>query len=142
MATANDIIALPPELVRKGRFDELFFVDLPRTKVRRRIFEIHLGLRGQDPGAIDLDSVTEAAKGFSGAEIEQAIVSALYAAHAHGTELATEHLTEELRNTRPLSVVKSGRIAALRDWAPGRTVASSGEVRPPFNKKKIIGAAR
>lgn len=124
VATANDISALPPELVRKGRFDELFFVDLPRTKVRRRIFEIHLELRRQDPGAIDLDSVTEVAKGFSGAEIEQAIVSALYAAHAQGTELATEHLIEELRNTRPLSVVMSERIAALREWASGRTVPS------------------
>jgi SpoVK/Ycf46/Vps4 family AAA+-type ATPase len=124
VATANDISALPPELVRKGRFDELFFVDLPRTKVRRRIFEIHLELRGQDPGTIDLDSVTEAAKGFSGAEIEQAIVSALYAAHAHGAELATGHLIEELRNTRPLSVVMSERIAALREWASGRTVPS------------------
>ena len=115
VATANDISALPPELVRKGRFDELFFVDLPRAKVRRRIFEIHLDLRGQDPGAIDLDSVTEAAKGFSGAEIEQAIVSALYAAHAQGAELATGHLIEELRNTQPLSVVMSERIAALRE---------------------------
>jgi SpoVK/Ycf46/Vps4 family AAA+-type ATPase len=124
VATANDISALPPELVRKGRFDELFFVDLPRTKVRRRIFEIHLELRRQDPGAIDLDSVTEVAKGFSGAEIEQAIVSALYTAHAQGTELATEHLIEELRNTRPLSVVMSERIAALREWASGRTVPS------------------
>ena len=124
VATANDISALPPELVRKGRFDELFFVDLPRAKVRRRIFEIHLDLRGQDPGAIDLDSVTEAAKGFSGAEIEQAIVSALYAAHAHGAELATGHLIEELRNTQPLSVVMSERIAALREWASGRTVPS------------------
>jgi SpoVK/Ycf46/Vps4 family AAA+-type ATPase len=124
VATANDISALPPELVRKGRFDELFFVDLPRTKVRRRIFEIHLESRGQDPRAIDLDSVTKAAEGFSGAEIEQAIVSALYAAHAQGAELETRHLTDELGITRPLSVVMSERIAALREWASGRTVPS------------------
>ena len=124
VATANDISALPPELVRKGRFDELFFVDLPRADVRQKIFEIHLRLRGQDPGVIDLDSVTKAAKGFSGAEIEQAIVSALYAAHANGAELATSHLVDELRNTRPLSVVMSERIASLRDWASGRTVPS------------------
>jgi AAA+ superfamily predicted ATPase len=124
VATANDISTLPPELVRKGRFDELFFVDLPRQRVRRRIFEIHLGSRAQDPERIDLDRVAAAAKGFSGAEIEQAIVSSLYAAHAQDAELGTNHIIDELERTRPLSVVMSEKIAALRQWAKGRTVPS------------------
>ena len=124
VATANDISTLPPELVRKGRFDEVFFVDLPNKAVRRRIFEIHLESREQDPEKIDLDKVATAAKGFSGAEIEQAIVSALYAAHAHRVALGTQHLLEELERTRPLSVVMSERIEALRQWASGRTVPS------------------
>jgi len=122
VATANDISMLPPELVRKGRFDELFFVDLPRQAVRRKILEIHLAAREQDPNAIDLDRVAESAKGFSGAEIEQAIVSALYAAHAQKSVLSTTHLIEELARTKPLSVVMSERIETLRRWAAGRTV--------------------
>lgn len=122
VATANDISMLPPELVRKGRFDELFFVDLPRQAVRRKILEIHLAARDQDPNAIDLDRVAESAKGFSGAEIEQAIVSSLYAAHAQKTVLSTTHLIEELARTKPLSVVMSERIETLRRWAAGRTV--------------------
>lgn len=124
VATANDISMLPPELVRKGRFDELFFVDLPRSDVRRKILEIHLAVREQDPATIDLDGVAKAARGFSGAEIEQAIVSSLYAAHAQDSELATAHLLDELKRTRPLSIVMSERIATLRQWASGRTVPS------------------
>jgi SpoVK/Ycf46/Vps4 family AAA+-type ATPase len=124
VATANDISALPPELVRKGRFDELFFVDLPTTDIRARIFAIHLTSRGQDPKSIDIKVVARAAKGFSGAEIEQAIVSALYAAHAHRTELDTQHLLDELSRTRPLSVLMAEKIDALRMWANGRTVRS------------------
>jgi SpoVK/Ycf46/Vps4 family AAA+-type ATPase len=122
VATANDINSLPPELVRKGRFDELFFVDLPNADIRARIFDIHLRSRGQNPEAIDLQAVAAQADGFSGAEIEQAIVAALYAAHANKANLATEHLVDELRRTRPLSVVMEEKIEALRLWAGGRTV--------------------
>jgi len=124
VATANDISMLPPELVRKGRFDELFFVDLPRQVIRRKILEIHLASREQDTNAIDLDKVAEAAKGFSGAEIEQAIVSSLYAAHAQKSTLSTAHLIDELQRTKPLSVVMSEKIQTLRQWATGRTVPS------------------
>ena len=124
VATANDISALPPELVRKGRFDELFFVDLPTTDIRARIFAIHLASRGQDPKSIDINAVAREANGFSGAEIEQAIVSALYAAHAHRSALDTQHLLDELSRTRPLSVLMAEKIDALRMWANGRTVPS------------------
>jgi SpoVK/Ycf46/Vps4 family AAA+-type ATPase len=123
VATANDISALPPELVRKGRFDEIFFVDLPNSTIRRIIAEIHLKNRGQDAGAFDLDKIAEATGGFSGAEIEQAIVSALYAAHAQKNSLTTGHVLAEAKRTKPLSVVMAERIELLRHWAEGRTVA-------------------
>jgi len=123
VATANDISALPPELIRKGRFDELFFVDLPKSDVRQTIFEIHLKLRNQESADIEIDQVAAAAEGFSGAEIEQAIVSALYAAHAQESALSTEHLLAELKRTRPLSIVMAEKVDLLRRWAAGRTVA-------------------
>jgi hypothetical protein len=122
VATANDIATLPPELVRKGRFDEIFFVDLPRGRVRASIFAIHLSKRDQPLGKFDIERLAAASKGFSGAEIEQAIVSSLYAAHAKREALATGHILDEIARTRPLSVVMAERVAALRDWAAGRTV--------------------
>ncbi len=122
VATANDISTLPPELVRKGRFDEIFFVDLPDAQVRNAILSIHLANRDQPLGNFDVKGLAEEMKGFSGAEIEQAIVSALYAAHAKGQPLATEHIREEIGLTRPLSVVMREKIALMRDWAAGRTV--------------------
>jgi SpoVK/Ycf46/Vps4 family AAA+-type ATPase len=122
VATSNDIERLPPELVRKGRLDEIFFVDLPDANTRREIFSIHLRRRNLAPSGFDLDALAEASEGFSGAEIEQAVVSALYAAHANDAALADSHLAEELSRTRPLSVTMAERIAALRAWARDRTV--------------------
>ena len=123
VATANDITALPPELVRKGRFDEIFFVDLPSDTNRAAILRIHLARRDQQAEQFDVDAIVAASKGFSGAEVEQAIVAALYAAHAQGKSLGTEHILEELAQTRPLSIVMHEKIAELRNWAAGRTVA-------------------
>ena len=122
VATANDISTLPPELVRKGRFDEIFFVDLPNSEVRSAILSIHLASRNQSLANFDIAGLADGMQGFSGAEIEQAIVSALYAAHAKGQPLATEHILEEVRLTRPLSVVMREKIALMREWAAGRTV--------------------
>jgi SpoVK/Ycf46/Vps4 family AAA+-type ATPase len=122
VATANDIETLPPELVRKGRFDEIFFVDLPDARVRASIFAIHLASRDQALNNFDIEKLTTATEGFSGAEIEQAIVSSLYAAHAKKEPLATGHILDEVARTRPLSVVMAERIGALREWASGRTV--------------------
>lgn len=122
VATANDVSRLPPELLRKGRFDEIFFVDLPGLEVRRDIFAIHLGKRKLDPRFFDLARLARASEGYSGAEIEQAVVDGMYRAlGAHETP-RTEHLLEELAATRPLSVVMAEKIAALRAWAAGRTV--------------------
>ncbi|MEJ2508632.1 MAG: AAA family ATPase [Gammaproteobacteria bacterium] len=122
VATANDIQSLPPELVRKGRMDEVFFVDLPKAEVRARIFAIHLEKRGLEPQAFDLARLAQLSDGFSGAEIEQSIVSAVYAARAQGEALNDQYLSAEIGQTRPLSALMAERIAALRAWAAERTV--------------------
>ncbi|MET0069663.1 MAG: AAA family ATPase [Candidatus Thiodiazotropha sp.] len=124
VATANDIEMLPPELLRKGRFDEIFFVDLPDAEVRKAIFQIHLLKREQDPAAFDMEKLQQASGGFSGAEIEQAIVSALYTSHASKEPLDTAHILNEIGQTRPLSVLMAEKIAHLRSWASSRTVTA------------------
>ncbi len=122
IATANDIAALPPELMRKGRFDEIFFVDLPTIEARHQIIEIHLKRRNRPAAKFDLDSLAEASNGFSGAEIEQAIVSALHEAYSAQEELSTEHVMKALRSSPPLSVTMAENVEALRRWASGRCV--------------------
>ncbi len=122
VATSNDIRELPPELVRKGRFDEIFFVDLPGVAVRRDILAIHLQKREHDPGNFDLPSLAQRCAGFSGAEIEQAIVAALYSAAARQEALSDTHIAEQMDKTNPLSVIMAEKIAALRHWARERAV--------------------
>jgi SpoVK/Ycf46/Vps4 family AAA+-type ATPase len=122
VATANDISALPPELIRKGRFDEIFFVDLPSDSLRETVFQIHLKKRGLDPAAFKLEPLVAASTGFSGAEIEQSVVAALYAAHAQKQPPATTHVLRELARTRPLSIIMAERVQELRHWAGSRTV--------------------
>lgn len=122
VATANNIDALPPELLRKGRFDEIFFVDLPGEEARKLIFKIHLKKRGRDPATYDTDKLAAVSKGFSGAEIEQAVVSALHAAFAANQTLTTEGLVKAIEETNPLSVTMRERIDALRKWAKDRCV--------------------
>jgi SpoVK/Ycf46/Vps4 family AAA+-type ATPase len=124
VATSNDIEQLPPEMVRKGRFDEIFFIDLPDAEERAQIFRVHLGKRKRDPSKFDLAALAAASDGFSGAEIEQAIVSALYTAFSAGAELATSHIVDELSATRPLSVTRAEAIAQLRAWAAERAVSA------------------
>lgn len=122
VATANQVQALPPELLRKGRFDEIFFVDLPAPAAREDIFRLHLAKRQLDPAAFDLAALARASDGFSGAEIEQAIVAALYAAHAQNAPLSEFQLHAELKQARPLSVLMREQVQALREWARERTV--------------------
>jgi AAA+ superfamily predicted ATPase len=122
VATANDISCLPPELVRKGRFDEIFFVDLPASPNRVEIFKIHLAKRALEPQRFHLNALAEAAAGFSGSEIEQAIVSAMYAAHSQGRALSQDDLVAEIKQTRPLSVVMAEKVCEVREWAADRTV--------------------
>ncbi len=125
VATSNDIESLPAELVRKGRLDEIFFVDLPDADTRGAIFDIHLRGRNLAPSAFDLFELMERSEGFSGAEIEQAVVSALYTTRARDMQLNQLSLVAELESTRPLSTVMADKIAALRSWANGRTVAAN-----------------
>lgn len=122
VATANDIEQLPPELIRKGRLDEIFFVDLPGADVRQLIFDIHLNKREIPTLAIETMKLAEASEGFTGAEIEQVVVAALYASKAQGSHVTTDILLEEIAATRPLSVVMAEQMQALRDWADQRTV--------------------
>ncbi len=125
VATANDVTRLPPELLRKGRFDEIFFVDLPDFDTRVSIFHIHLKRRKLEPNTFDLELLAGITDGFSGAEIEQVIVSALYTAFSDKSTLTTDHLVAEVNHTSPLSKVRSEHIAALREWAEERTVTAN-----------------
>jgi ATP-dependent 26S proteasome regulatory subunit len=127
MATANDISQLPPELLRKGRLDEIFFVDLPDATERREIFRIHLSRRGRAPGDFDLDRLVETSGGFSGAEIEQGIISALYDAFHAGRDLNTDDVLGALRQSVPLSRTMEEQITELRTWASGRARDASRE---------------
>ncbi|MCS6262900.1 MAG: AAA family ATPase [Nitrospira sp.] len=122
VATANNLASLPPELLRKGRFDEIFFVDLPDDHERTAIWKIHLALRKQDSAGFDLEKVVSASDGFSGSEIEQAVVAALYRALHYKTPLTTELLIQELSGTVPLSVTRHEDIDKLRTMAHGRFV--------------------
>ena len=122
VATSNDVLRLPPEFMRKGRFDEIFFVDLPDAAVRAAIFKIHLRRRGRHPGDYDLDHLAKLTSGFSGAEIEQVIVSALYSAFSDNASLEPRYLIEEIARTKPLSKTRAEDITFLRQWAQERTV--------------------
>jgi len=122
VATANNIAQLPPELMRKGRFDEIFFVDLPGAADRQSIFTVHLRRRHREPRHFDMPRLVEASEGFSGAEIEQAIVAGMYAAFSESAEFITEHMLTAMRATQPLSVLMRERVEHLRVWARGRCV--------------------
>lgn len=129
-ATCNNVTVLPPELIRKGRFDELFFVDLPNQAERMQIFSIQLAKRKRNPAEFDLDKVAEAAKGYSGAEIDAAVQGALYAAYSEKMPVTTQSLIDALAQTVPLSTTRAEEIAELREWARTRAVpASTAEPR-------------
>ncbi len=125
VATANDIQTLPPELMRKGRMDEIFFVDLPDVSIRKEILTIHLKKRNLNPDNFDIDKIAQACEGFSGSEIEQVIVSGFYSVIGGYKQLSTEILLKEIEKTRPLSVVMAENIDAMREWAQDRTVSAN-----------------
>jgi SpoVK/Ycf46/Vps4 family AAA+-type ATPase len=125
VATSNNIAALPPELLRKGRFDEIFFVDLPDAEARAELFRIHLRRRGREVAQFDLAALAAASEGFSGAEVEQAVVAGMYAAYSGQQQLSTEVLLGEIRGTRPLAVTRREDIARLRAWAADRAVRAN-----------------
>jgi len=129
-ATCNNVSVLPPELIRKGRFDELFFVDLPTQAERKQILGIQLTKRKRNPSDFALDRVATAARGYSGAEIESVVQTALYAAYSQKQQLNDQHLLQAIQSTVPLSTTRAEEIEALRQWAGQRAVpASTPEVR-------------
>ena len=138
IATANSIVDLPPELLRKGRFDEIFFVDLPSVDERRQIFAIQIRRRKRDPKLFDLDALATASQGFSGAEIEESVIAGLYDAFARDEELSTELVEKALRESVPLSRTLEDELSRLRAWADGRArwAASRDEVTTqPVHRK-------
>ena len=130
VATSNDVTALPPEVTRRGRFDELFFVDLPDPLERQAVIAHHLTARRRDPARYDLATLSAAAEGFSGAEIESAVTSALYEAYSRGVDVDTAGLAAEFAATVPLSVTRAEDIAHLRQWAVGRARPAGGSPPP------------
>src|SRR3954468_8860671 len=129
VATANRIEALPPELLRKGRFDEIFFIDLPSSAERHEIFRIHLQRRKRDPQAFDLDALSTAAEGFSGSEIEQAVIAGMYYAFAEGCDLRHAHVMKCLQEMFPISTPMGEEIGRLREWSRSRTRPASAAQR-------------
>lgn len=123
VATSNNIDKLPPELIRKGRLDEVFFVDLPKADVREDIFNIHIKKRQLSNNDLDIKALVTLTDGFSGAEIEQLVVSAIYALQSEEPVLTTADLIKEIEKTKPLSVLMAENIATLRHWAMNRTVS-------------------
>jgi SpoVK/Ycf46/Vps4 family AAA+-type ATPase len=130
-ATCNNVTVLPPELIRKGRFDELFFVDLPNQNERRQIFSIQLARRKRNPADFDLEKIATAARGYSGAEIDAAVQGALYAAYSERKALTTQSLLDALAQTVPLSTTRAEEIAELRDWARTRAVPAAAPAANP-----------
>lgn len=137
VATANNIQALPPELMRKGRLDEIFFVDLPGPAARLEIFTIHLKRRKLDPERFDLKRLVAATEGYAGAEIEQLVVSAIYESLAVDQPVSSESLLQETTRTQPLSVVMAEQVEALREWARGRTVPA--DAAPVDAERRMSG---
>ncbi len=129
VATANEVRMLPPELLRKGRFDEIFFVDLPNSHERLAILDIHVRLRGRDPERFDLTTVVEESERFSGAELEQVVISALFKAYTMERDLREEDLVDAVRETVPLAITMDDRLKELREWARPRARRASEDTR-------------
>src|SRR5215468_983202 len=144
IATANNVHQLPPELLRKGRFDEIFFVDLPTREERQEIFGIHLAKKKRNPSDFDLEKLADATPDFSGAEIETAVVSAMYDAFDEGEELTTDRLQKSIGDIVPLSVTMREVIEGMREWARTRARSASArgaEVQSKRRHAQEAGAA-
>ena len=147
VATANDVSALPPEMLRKGRFDELFFVDLPTKEEREEILKIHINKYKRDPKDFDLDALVSVTDGFSGAEIEQVVVESLFISFNDEREPHTDDLKKSSLNTVPLSKTMAKKIEVLRKWADGRAVFAGcdsvdQEEATPGRKRREVTASK
>lgn len=137
-ATANDVSALPPEMLRKGRFDEMFFVDLPTRENRSEIFELHITRRGRDVANFDMEELLNNSQDFSGAEIEQSIIAAMFAAFSEDREVQTGDIVKALQATVCLATTMKEKIGYLRDWAKTRAV---GADEPRSKNKHTLAKA-
>ena len=142
VATANDVSHLPPELLRKGRFDEIFFVDLPSEHERKKIFEIHLAKRNRDVLKFDLEMLAKSSSNFTGAEIESSIEAAMYEAFSDNKrDILTKDILLSLKNTVPISVTMKEQIDYLRRWASERARnASNSDIlysRPVYDEDDL-----
>ena len=135
VATANDVTQLPPELLRKGRWDDLFFVDLPNQDEREAIWKIQIGRHGRDAGKFDVAALAKASDGFTGAEIEQAVIDALYGAFAAGRDPVLQDICTALAETVPLSKLMSEQIGGLKKWAVGRCRMATSAVEEARGRK-------
>src|SRR5689334_22964969 len=135
IATANNVMQLPPELLRKGRFDEIFFCDLPDREDRRSIIDIHIRKKNRDPGKFDMDKLVEATVDFSGAELEQAVIAALYDAFDTGNDLDTNGLLKTVHEIVPLAITMREMIESMREWARTRARMASARNRSPARKE-------
>lgn len=141
VATANNINLLPPELLRKGRFDEIFFVDLPTKEERKNIFSIHLLKKGQDPSNFALEKLSEKVDGFNGAEIEECIKEAMFEAYIQNPKtpiLQTKHIIDAIEATVPLSQTMKEQITNLREWAKTRAKNASKKMNVDNQKHMPI----
>ncbi len=141
IATANNVHQLPPELLRKGRFDEIFFCDLPQREERRQIFGIHLNKKKRNPAEFDLDKLADASPDFSGAEIETAVVAAMYDSFDEGQELATERILQSVSEIVPLSITMREVIEGMREWARTRARSASSKGQLAQSKRKAAQEA-
>lgn len=137
IATANNIQLLPPELLRKGRFDEIFFVDLPLLQERKKIFSIHIKKRKRDAAKFDLELLARESDGYSGAEIEQAVISSLYDAFLENRDIATQDILKSVKDSVPLSVTMKENIEETRNWAKRRARYASGADKEKPNEKGL-----
>jgi SpoVK/Ycf46/Vps4 family AAA+-type ATPase len=135
IATANNVMSLPPELLRKGRFDEIFFCDLPDREDRRQILDIHLRKKKRDPGQFDMDKLADATVDYSGAELEQAVIAALYDAFDTGGDLTTDGLAKTVSEIVPLAITMREMIENMREWARTRARMASSRGRAPGKKE-------
>lgn len=140
VATANNIAGLPPELLRKGRFDEIWFVDLPGKKERQEIFSIHIKRKNRDVSAFDLELLATQTPGYTGSEIEQIVLAGLFRAFSKGADITTETLLDVARETAPLSVTMADQIAAMREWGKerARLASTPDEVAPESKLNAFI----
>ena len=139
VATANDVSQLPPEMLRKGRFDEIMFVDLPNADERSAIWNIQIKKHGRDPVRFDMPKLVETSEGFTGAEIEQTFIDAMYLSFAEGKEPTDSTVLEAIQSTVPLAKLMPEQINGLRKWAKGRARPATAEQHEKVERKLMVG---